>query len=79
MANLLARRIENVLPITLLTFFFATGYAAFDELTQMLVPSRSCDVKDFLADLAGISTGLLTFHIARHLKRLWFGKKVESA
>lgn len=34
-------------------------YAIFDEWLQIYVAGRSCDVKDFLADMAGALAGLI--------------------
>jgi len=36
-------------------------YGVIDELLQGVVVGRSCDVMDFLADLAGVLTGLILF------------------
>lgn len=42
---------------------FAAGicYGVIDELLQGVVAGRSCDVMDFVADLAGVLTGLVVF------------------
>lgn len=42
------------------------GYAIFDELTQLLVKNRSCELLDFLADCMGIICGLLMYLFLRH-------------
>ena len=42
-------------------FFGAVCYAIIDELLQGVVAGRSCDAMDFLADLAGVLTGLILF------------------
>jgi VanZ family protein len=42
-------------------FFGAVCYGIFDELMQGVVAGRSCDAMDFLADLAGVLTGLILF------------------
>jgi len=36
-------------------------YGILDELLQSCVAGRSCDIRDFFADLAGILTGLILF------------------
>ena len=36
-------------------------YAIFDEWLQGRMPGRSCDVRDFFADMAGTLTGLILF------------------
>ena len=42
-------------------FGLVAVYGAFDELTQLLVPSRSADLRDWVADLAGAGAGILVF------------------
>ncbi len=41
--------------------FVVVWYGALDELLQGYVQGRSCDVRDFLANLAGVLTGLVLF------------------
>ncbi|TWU51652.1 VanZ like family protein [Rubripirellula reticaptiva] len=41
------------------------AYAAFDEITQGLVPGRTTDVMDFAADTAGILTAIGCYAVAR--------------
>jgi len=36
-------------------------YGVVDEVLQSFVAGRSCDVRDFFADLAGVTTGLILF------------------
>ncbi|MBW8040415.1 MAG: VanZ family protein [Planctomycetes bacterium] len=36
-------------------------YGGIDELLQGVVVGRSCDIMDFFADLAGVTTGLILF------------------
>jgi VanZ family protein len=38
-------------------------YGVIDELLQGVVSGRSCDAMDFLADLAGVLTGLIIFAV----------------
>lgn len=40
------------------------AYAHVDEVTQYLVPHRTPDVYDLLANLVGIALGLTTFYVA---------------
>lgn len=42
-------------------------YGGFDEITQPLV-QRTCDLRDWFADVSGVTTGLLFFFVG---KRLW--------
>ncbi|MGB7348199.1 MAG: VanZ family protein [Pirellulaceae bacterium] len=44
-------------------------YGALDELTQQLVPGRYADVNDFIADLGGMTKGIIVYLLAR-----WIGK-----
>jgi VanZ family protein len=48
----------NRLPV-LYTFLIGMAYGGFDELHQLLVPGRKCDIIDLIADGIGIVTGLL--------------------
>jgi hypothetical protein len=41
------------------------AYGALDELTQLFVPGRSADFRDWSADLAGAAFGILVFALAR--------------
>ncbi|MDX1946598.1 MAG: VanZ family protein [Pirellulaceae bacterium] len=41
----------------------AGAYGAFDELTQLLVPGRTADWRDWLADVAGALLGGTAFHL----------------
>ncbi len=43
-------------------FFVATGYGVVDELLQGCV-GRNCDVRDMVANLAGILAGLILFSV----------------
>ena len=45
----------------------AASYGALDELTQLLVPGRSADVRDWLADIGGAGLGIVMFHVAMSL------------
>ena len=44
----------------------ALGYAAFDEVTQILV-GRDCEILDWIADAVGAMVGLLLFVALRKL------------
>jgi len=65
LAFLLAVAISRRRRITpaLYVLLFGAGaiYGAIDEGTQMLVPGRHADVVDWLADIVGVITGLITF------------------
>jgi VanZ family protein len=44
-------------------------YAAMDESTQLLVPTRNGDIADWLADVAGGVAGLVAYAVALMLVR----------
>lgn len=50
----------------LVTLLIGIPYAALDEIHQLFVPGRSCDVYDFVMDTAGI---LVFAAISRYLHR----------
>lgn len=54
----------------LLTILLGTIYAATDELHQRLVPGRSADVADWIADVLGILTGQFAYFLIYHFHLL---------
>ncbi len=55
----------------------AATYSCIDELTQMFVPSRSCDIFDIAADCVGIAVGLSSYLILRQLlQQVAWGRKL---
>jgi len=50
----------------LITTLLSAGYGATDEWHQAFVPGRSCDILDWVADIAGILLALFLFY--------WFQK-----
>ena len=44
---------------TLFTGLFIGLYAALDEIHQLFVPGRDCDILDWTADMIGASIGIL--------------------
>ena len=48
---------------------FASLYGATDELHQLFVPGRLCDVRDWIADTAGGTAGAVFGHVFRPLVR----------
>lgn len=55
---------KNVATKMTVAFLVAACYGVFDELTQGLV-SRSTDLYDYYADLAGALAGVVVYYIAR--------------
>ena len=47
----------------LFTLIFSATYAMIDEFHQLLIPGRSCDIKDWTADVIGVLLGLLFIKI----------------
>lgn len=43
-----------------------TMYAATDELHQLFVPGRSCQIRDVCIDSAGVLAGILLFSLIKH-------------
>jgi len=56
--NFMSARWVGSLRCFVSLFFSLAAFAAFDELTQILVPGRFSDWGDWLADMAGISVSL---------------------
>jgi VanZ family protein len=48
-------------------FAVLAGYGALDELSQRLSPGRSSDFRDWIADCAGASIGILGFALFHRL------------
>jgi VanZ family protein len=51
---------DNALLFTLLFVFM---YGIFDEVHQLMVPGRSCELLDFLADMSGGVIGIILVKI----------------
>jgi VanZ family protein len=47
----------------LVTLGAVVVYGIADELHQMLIPGRSCEILDFVSDLLGILLGILTVYV----------------
>lgn len=56
----------------LYTFILASVYGALVELLQFaLTPDRAAELWDFVADVAGVVLGLLTYRIGERLILFW--------
>lgn len=52
-------------------------YGCLDELTQLLIPGRHCDVQDIAADFVGVCCGIVAYVIFRRiLCSLSWGKRL---
>ena len=65
---LLSLRLQNKFSIVkkyfwFFTLLFAGLYAAFDELHQLFIPGRSCDLNDWIADMIGVCIGISVMFI----------------
>ncbi len=57
------------------TIVIASFYGLLDELHQLLVPGRSADVLDWLADFSGsLVAVLITGYLIRRIKEIEVGK-----
>lgn len=62
---------RNLIPATL---FIGSLYGALDELHQLFIPGRSCELNDWLADTLGIALGLALSYAVRS----WVIRQAES-
>lgn len=53
----------------MLVFALGTLYGAIDELTQIPIPGRSAECYDWLADVAGTTTGIVLFWVGDTFRR----------
>ena len=60
--GILGQPLSRLYPIVLAT---VGAYGAIDELTQLLVPTRAGDWRDWLADMAGALAGVTAFGVIR--------------
>lgn len=60
---------KYALPIT---FFIITFYGALDELHQLLIPGRSCELNDLLADTVGALIAIIILRV------ILFGNKFRN-
>lgn len=44
---------------------FSVLYGALDEIHQLFVPGRSCDIYDWLADVAGVILAIIVLHLIK--------------
>ncbi len=52
-------RFSGLIQSAAFLFFLMAGVGALDELHQVYIPLREASLKDFAADLVGISLGIL--------------------
>ena len=51
----------------LFTILLVALYAAFDELHQLFIPGRMCDIKDWIADMIGVTIGVMSMALLIYL------------
>jgi VanZ family protein len=68
LAAWLSARGASIRKLWLVVPAVCLAYAAADELLQQLVPTRSADILDGLADLAGAITGVAAVSVLRLLR-----------
>jgi VanZ family protein len=61
---ILSLRIQNKFPLikkhpAWSTIIIVSAYSAFDELHQIFIPGRTCDIKDWMADTIGVTIGVI--------------------
>jgi VanZ family protein len=73
----LPTREGKTLQRALLTLGLIIGYALIDELTQKLIPGRTCSLGDFIADSMGAFMGLGAYFATKAvLVRTQLGQKL---
>ena len=56
------------------TFAAAVLYGILDELHQILIPGRSCEIYDFVSDLIGILLGIMCMYLIMKFENYSPGK-----
>jgi len=54
--------------------FLGSAYGVTDELHQLFVPGRSCDILDWTADTIGVIVGILVIRRALH----WYERRKSA-
>lgn len=67
---LLSQRRRPIWMTVAMTLGLVCLYGCIDELLQQLIPSRSADVLDLLADALGGTAGIVGFFTARRIRRI---------
>lgn len=60
------------------TVFLIAVYGMLDELHQRFIPGRSCDIKDWIADVTGALLGMMVVLIIRKVHESLSRKRAES-
>lgn len=63
-----ARSGEPALRRTIIPWLIGTAYAVTDEIHQMFVPGRSCELRDVAIDSCGLAAGILLCRIIKKWK-----------
>ena len=65
-------------PGALFALCVAAGYGGLDELTQLFIPGRDCDVVDWLYDVVGTLTGIGAFLVVDWCVRRVLWPRIEE-
>ena len=57
-------------PAWMLSWLIGAAYAVSDEIHQMFVPGRSCEIRDILIDSAGVACGVLICRVLLILRTI---------
>lgn len=69
-------RLENRAKVIVLVLIFGSLYGLFDEVHQIIVPGRVCDITDWLADTIGVSLSLfLRNKVKTFVEKKFFARK----
>lgn len=66
LAAIHSRRQKKLFFTGLVTWIIGTAYAISDEVHQLFVPGRSCELRDMCIDAAGVLCGGLIIAAIRH-------------
>lgn len=66
----LLREYRNIdMKVVLLAVFLGLLYACSDEVHQLFIKGRSCEVRDVLIDTVGVSLGVLLYSLIYRVRR----------
>jgi VanZ family protein len=51
----------------ILTILICMFYGAFDEIHQLIIPGRSADIRDWIADSSGVLLGVFILNLLKYL------------
>lgn len=66
--NILSKGKSSIYRSYLNATAFSVGYALSDEIHQLFVPGRACELKDLLTDCVGIVLAIGSWELARRIR-----------